>query len=163
MRSARLCCLLVVSACAGPAGGGLRYSPTAAESAALLGTSPWTPAANRHGRRVSLAGIVKSRAPGPNGLTELTVSVRRIAEKNRCPGKVPASCLPTVRSREVGIAHLLVRLDTEEDIGAGAIRPGSLVRAVATPRDEVTAGGLALEAEWHRHFPEGAFAVAPDR
>jgi hypothetical protein len=106
--------------------------------------------------RSSFFGVVTARAPGPGGAAYVTVSVRRLEPRNLCAnGNDEDTCRVTVSDKDFGVAHALLKLSGEDDVGEKSVGAGSLLRVAGTfdqapdPND----GSPVLRAEYFRHWP----------
>lgn len=146
----------------GPYGHSATYAPTSDEESAVAGVRDYDPVmAAREPEawrrsKVSLFGVVTSRAPGAGGQGYLTLSVRKLETRNLCSnGNDESSCRVTVSDRDFGVLHALVPLRAEDDMGEQAVGIGSLVRLVGTLGEDVDSGDGApvLRASYCRHWP----------
>lgn len=161
--------LLGVLAChsAGPYGYSKVYSPLSEEEEAAEGAKKYDPvmaerfASEWKGKRVSVFGVVTLRRPGPNGTTDLTLSVRTLAPRNLCDEGGEDTCRVTVSEREYGIVHALVKLKSGDNIGEHSVGSGSLVRVIAVRVDDVNSddGNPVLKAQYYRHWPRNFYVT----
>jgi hypothetical protein len=117
------------------------------------------------GKTLSVFGVVLDRTAGTTGNTEAKLSVRTLEARNLCESGDEDSCRVTVSEHEHAIVHVLVKLGTEDDIGAHSVGPASLLRIVGRLTDEVHAsdGEPVLQATYYRHWPRGFYVTTADR
>ena len=165
-------CVLVggLAACsgAGPYDHAALYIPLADEARAATGARDYDPVMVLRqpeawrGVPVSVFGVVVARAPGPGGAAYLTLSVRRLEPRNLCEYAADEStCLTTISDRDFGSLHALIALRHDDDIGAHAVGPGSLLRLVgplAQTSDPID-GGPVMHPAYYRHWPRYFFAT----
>lgn len=153
---------------AGPYGHSAKYTPTSEEESAAAGARDYDPVMYAREpeawrkSKVSLYGIVTSRAPGPGGAASLTLGVRRLEPRNLCANAQDEdTCRVTVSERDFGAVHVLAPLRPEDDMGERSVGVGSLVRVVGTFGDEVDPndGGSVLRASYYRHWPRHYFVT----
>jgi hypothetical protein len=168
-----LSALALLAACHSPGqyGYSRAYSPLDEEQAAAAKAKEYDPVMVQRspdawkGKPVSLFGVVKSRAAGPGGTTDLTLSLRRLEPRNLCESDDESSCRVTVADREHGVVHVLAKLEDVDDIGKLSIGAGSLVRVVGVIGDEVSPaeGSAVIRAEYYRHWPRNYYVTTADR
>jgi hypothetical protein len=160
-----VCTLSLVSfAChsAGPYGHAVKYEPLREEEAAASTALDLDPVMIRRfpqryqDKPLSVFAVVVERAPGPNGLAQLTLSQRRVLKRNLCENMNDEdTCRVTVTDQDFGVLRALVRLGPDDEGGAQPVMPGSLLRLVGTldaaPAKED--GAPVLRAKYYRHFP----------
>jgi hypothetical protein len=113
------------------------------------------PEAWRRGR-VTLFGVVQSRAAGPGGQALLKLSVRRLEPRNLCESATDDdSCRVTVSDKDFGVVSALVALHGDDDTGPHAVGQRSLMRIVGTVGQDASEsdGSLIVHASYYRHFP----------
>lgn len=117
------------------------------------------------GKAVSVFGVVKRRAAGPGGATDLTLSVRTLAKRNLCSNSSDDSCRVTVSDREYALLHALVKLEEDDNIGKNSVGIGSLVRVIGVIGDAVDPndGSPKLTATYYRHWPRDFYVTTADR
>ena len=147
---------------AGPWGYAPQYTPTSDEQSASTGTREYDPVMYAREpeawrkSRSALFGIVTGRAPGPGGAAYLTVSVRKLAQRNLCTNANDEdSCRVTVSDRNFGIVHVLAALRPDDDMGEHSVGVGSLVRTIGTFGEDLDPadGGPVMRASFYRHWP----------
>jgi hypothetical protein len=146
---------------AGPYGHAPRYVDLGDEATAVAGAREYDPVmAQRQPEqwrqaRVALFGVVEKRDVGPGGQATLTLSVRRLEERNLCDSESdPDSCRVTVSDKDFGVVRAVVLLRGDDDIGPRSVGPRSLVRVVgAIGQDVSPAGSPVLHASYYRHWP----------
>lgn len=164
---------LLIGGChsAGPYGYSQHYEPLSEEEDAARTAREYDPvmaerfAEEWQGQPVSIFGIVTQRRPGPNGTTDVALSVRTLAERNLCDEGGEQTCRVTVSEREHGIVHALVRLKSEDNIGAQSVGRGSLLRVIAVRVDDVNAddGAPIFRAKYYRHWPRNFYVTTAAR
>jgi hypothetical protein len=117
------------------------------------------------GAKLSIFGVVKGRSQAPGGAAYLTLSVRRLADRNLCDSMAEDSCRVTVTNHEFGLVHAVVKLEPEDDLGKLSLSAGSLVRVVGTLTDDVDKidGRQVLKGTYYRHWPRTYFVTDLDR
>jgi hypothetical protein len=172
-RARRLLLSALLSACALACGGGgdygfgRAYSPLSAEEQALAGAEAYDPVMARRlpaewlQKKLHLFGVVLERDAGRDGLTDLTLSVRRLAARNLCETGDESSCRVTVSDHEVARTHVLVQLSKEDDVGKQRLQPRSLVRIVGQLQDQPHErdGNDVLLASYYRHWPPAFYVT----
>jgi hypothetical protein len=156
---------------AGQYGFARTYEPLGDEEDAQQGAKDYDPVMAQRapddwkGKTVSVFGVVKVRNPGPNGQSDLTLSVRTREERNLCDTADEDTCRVTVSDREHAVVHALVTLEDEDDIGKESVGPGSLLRIIGTIRDTVDPddGTTVIRAKYHRHWPRNYYVTTADR
>jgi hypothetical protein len=106
--------------------------------------------------KVSLFGVVESRAPGPSGQAMLKLGVRRLEPRNLCQSEQDDdTCRVTVSDKDFGTIWATVPVHGEDDSGPHAVGQRSLVRIVGTIGQDVapTDGAPVVHATWYRHWP----------
>ena len=164
---------LVLGACHSPGkyGHSRVYSPLSAEEDALAKTKEYDPVMVQRkpedfkGKSLNFFGVVLSRSEGAGGTARLKLSVRTLAKRNLCETKDEDSCRVTVSDREHAVAHALVKLSEEDDIGKRSVGVGSLVRVVGQIGDEVDPndGAPVLRASYYRHWPRNFYVTTAAR
>jgi hypothetical protein len=146
----------------GPYGHSPRYVELSDESAATAGARDYDPVmvvrqpeAWRRGK-VTLFGVVETRAAGPGGQALLKLSVRRLEPRNLCESATDDdSCRVTVSDKDFGVVSALVALHGDDDVGPHAVGQRSLVRIVGTVGQDASEsdGTPIVHATYYRHFP----------
>ena len=167
--------LVVLIACTachspGPYGYSRAYSPLDAEEDAVEKAVELDPVMIERvpeewkNKTVTLFGVVRGRKEASSGQAYLTLSMRRLADRNLCGAADEETCRVTVSDREHAIVHVIAKLTGEDDLGKTAVGPGSLVRVVGRLRDEVNPedGAPVLAATYYRHWPRGEFVTDAD-
>lgn len=155
---------------AGPYGYSRTYSPLGAEEAALEGSERYDPVMARRlpaewqSKKLDVFGIVLARAEGRDGLTDLTLSVRRLAARNLCEDASEDTCRVTVGDQELARLHVLVSLGQSDSLGNG-VQPRSLVRVVGKLEEQTNKedGSDVLLATYYRHWPAAEFVTEQAR
>lgn len=158
--------LLFACSSAGPYGYSRTYSPLAAEGDALQGSERYDPVMARrlpaewHSKKLDVFGIVLARAEGRDGLTDLTLSVRRLAARNLCEDASDETCRVTVGDQELARVHALVPLGQSDSLGNG-VQPRSLVRVIGKLEEQTNKedGSDILVASYYRHWPAAEFVT----
>lgn len=143
------------------------YAPASAERAALSGSERYDPVmAGRlpkewAQKKLNLFGVVLKRDAGREGLTDLTLSVRRLAARNLCETRAEDSCRVTVGDHELSRTHVLLKLQQSDAVGQTRLQPRSLVRIVGQLRDQPheSDGNHVLMANYYRHWPPGTYVT----
>jgi hypothetical protein len=109
--------------------------------------------------------VVKGRSQAPTGGAYLTLSVRRLEERNLCDDVAGDTCRVTVSRHEFAIVHAVTKLQPEDDIGKLSIGAGSLVRVIGSLTDAVDKndGTPVITANYYRHWPRNYFVTDADR
>lgn len=164
---------LAASGCgsAGPYGHSRIYAPLAEEDSALDDAERYDPVMVHRlpdewrAKTLELFGIVLSRTEGPDGLGDLTLSVRRQAARNLCQAGEEETCRVTVGDQELARVHALVKLQKEDAVGDKAIKPRSLVRVVGKLSDQPNKddGADVLVAGYYRHWPGAEYVTEQAR
>ncbi len=117
------------------------------------------------GTKLSIFGVVKSRSEAPGGGAYLTLSVRRLLDRNLCDDMSQDSCRVSVTDHEFGLLHATVKLVPEDDIGKLSLSAGSLVRVIGTLTDNVDKndGMQVVKGSYYRHWPRNYFVTDLDR
>lgn len=147
------------------------YTPLSEEDAAASGSERYDPVMAQRlpqewqGKKLDLFGIVLARAEGRDGLTDLTVSVRRLAARNLCEAGEEDTCRVTVGDQELARVHALVKLSQADAIGQKTLRPESLVRVIGELEDNVNKddGAAVLVASYYRHWPPAEYVTEQAR
>jgi hypothetical protein len=165
--------LLAVLGCssAGPYGFSRTYSPLDAEKRALDGSERYDPVMSRrlpdewHTKKLELFGVVLARAEGRDGLTDLTLSVRRLAARNLCEAGEEDTCRVTVGDQELARVHALVKLGQTDSVGNERLQPRSLVRVLGKLEDQTNKddGSDVLLSEYYRHWPAAYYVTEQAR
>lgn len=161
--------LALICACSsgGKYGFSRTYSPLDAEERAAQGSETYDPVMARrlpgewHAKQVNAFGVVLARNEGRDGLTDLTLSLRRLAARNLCDSGDENSCRVTVSDQELGRLHALVRLEQSDTVGSERVQPRSLVRVVGKLEDQPSKedGSDVLVASYYRHFPAAYYVT----
>jgi hypothetical protein len=116
-------------------------------------------------RKLDAFGIVLGRAEGRDGLTDLTLSVRRLAARNLCEAGDEETCRVTVGDQELARLHALVKLRQEDTVGDGRLQPRSLVRVIGKLEDQANKddGTHVLLASYYRHWPPAEYVTEQAR
>jgi hypothetical protein len=171
---ARAAILVLFVGLVGACGGGgkygyaVNYAPVSGEEDAVKGAREYDPV--MYGReteewrktRTTLFGVVTSRAPGPSGSVNLTLSVRRLATRNLCSNANDEdTCRVTVTDRDFGVVHALAALRPEDDAGELSVAAGSLVRVAGQFGEDVDPadGAPVMRATFYRHWPRHHFVT----
>jgi hypothetical protein len=155
---------------AGPYGYSRTYSPLGAEQDALQGSERYDPVMARrlpaewHNKKLDVFGVVLGRAEGRDGLTDLTLSVRRLAARNLCEDASEDTCRVTVGDQELARLHVLVSLGQSDSLGNG-VQPRSLLRVVGKLEEQTNKddGSDVLLATYYRHWPAAEFVTEQAR
>jgi len=166
-----LCAGALACGSAGPYGYSRTYSPTSEESEAEDGSERYDPVMARRlpkewrEKKLDLFGVVLSRAEGRDGLTDLTLSMRRLAARNLCDAGEEETCRVTVGDQELSRVHALVKLKQEAAVGAKQLGPRSLVRVVGKLEDlpNKDDGTDVLLASYYRHWPPAEYVTEQAR
>jgi hypothetical protein len=164
---------LVAVACgsAGPYGHSRVYSPLDEEASAASGSDRYDPVMARRlplewqAKKLELFGVVMARTEGRDGLTDLTLSVRRLAARNLCDAGEEDTCRVTVGDQELARVHALVSLKKDDAIGQKNLKPLSLVRVIGKLEDHVNKadGADVLVASYYRHWPAAEYVTEQAR
>lgn len=164
--------LIALTAChsPGPYGYSRAYSPADAEEEAVENAKELDPVMIERfpedwkAKTVMLFGVVLGRKEASGGEAYLTLSMRRLADRNLCDAADEDTCRVTVSEREHAIVHVVARLTGADDLGNASVGPGSLVRVVGRLRDEVDKedGAPVLAATYYRHWPRGEYVTTAD-
>jgi len=165
--------VLVTAACGsgGKYGYARTYAPLSEEEDSAEGAREFDPVMMERepeswrGSKLSIFGVVKGRTQAPGGGAYLTLSVRRLEERNLCDDMADDTCRVTVTEHEFGLVHAVVKLLPEDDIGKLSLGPGSLVRVIGTLTDSVDKndGMQVLTGQYYRHWPRNYFVTDADR
>ncbi len=167
-----LCCFTAVAcAAAGPYGYSRTYVATSEESDAEEDSERYDPVMARRlpkewrEKKVDLFGVVLARAEGRDGLTDLTLSMRRMAARNLCEAGEEETCRVTVGDQELSRVHALVKLKQEGAVGAKQLGPRSLVRVIGKLEDQPNKddGTDVLVASYYRHWPPAEYVTEQAR
>ncbi len=147
------------------------YAPLSAETDALEKTKEYDPVMVQRkpedfkGKPLSFFGVVLSRTEGAGGTARLKLSLRTLEPRNLCESKDEDSCRVTVSDREHAVAHALVKLSEDDNIGKLSVGTGSLVRIVGQIGDEVDPndGAPVLRASYYRHWPRNFYVTTASR
>jgi hypothetical protein len=156
---------------AGPYGYSRVYSPLSSEEAAADGSERYDPIMAQRfplewrAKTVDLFGIVLARAEGRDGLTDLTLSMRRLAARNLCEAAEEQTCRVTVGDQELVRVHALVKLEQSDAIGQDSLKPQSLVRIIGKLDDRVNKddGAAIFVASYYRHWPAAEYVTEQAR
>jgi hypothetical protein len=165
------CCTAVACASAGPYGYSRSYVTASDESDAEDGSERYDPVMARRlpkewrEKKVDLFGVVLARAEGRDGLTDLTLSMRRLAARNLCEAGEEETCRVTVGDQELSRLHALVQLKQEGAVGAKQLGPRSLVRVIGKLEDQPNKddGTDVLVASYYRHWPPAEYVTEQAR
>lgn len=167
------CAVALICACSsgGKYGFSRTYSPLDVEDKAVQGSAAYDPVMARrlpgewHTKQVNAFGVVLARNEGRAGLTDLTLSLRRLAARNLCDSGEEDSCRVTVSDQELGRLHALVRLEQSDTVGSERLQPRSLVRVVGKLEDQPSKedGSDVLVASYYRHFPAAYYVTEQAR
>ena len=110
---------------------------------------------------LSVFGVVTERTQDKGGFSQLTLSVRTLAERNLCDSADDQTCRVTVSDREHAVVHANVKLLPGDDIGPESVQVGALVRVIGTLSDNVDAtdGMPVLVARYYRHWPRNYYVT----
>lgn len=147
------------------------YSPLDAESHALTGAVEYDPVMAKRqpdawkGKPLSVFGVVLSRTEGTGGSARLKLSLRTLESRNLCESSSEDTCRVTVSEREHSIAHALVELGGDDDVGPLSVGASSLVRVVGQLVDDVDPndGSPVLRATYYRHWPRNYYVTTAAR
>jgi hypothetical protein len=156
---------------AGQYGYAKTYDPLSEEEDAAEGAREFDPVMMERepeswrGTKLSIFGVVKSRSEAPGGGAYLTLSVRRLLDRNLCDNPAEDSCRVSVTAHEFGLVHAVVKLLPADDIGKLSLTAGSLVRVIGTLTDNVDKndGMQVLNGSYYRHWPRNYFVTDLDR
>lgn len=156
---------------AGPYGYSRIYSPLSEEEDAALNSERYDPVmAGRlpqewQAKKLELFGVVVARAEGRDGLTDLTLSVRRLAARNLCGGGEEDTCRVTVGDHELARVHVLASLRQADAIGPTSLKPRSLMRVIGKLDDHAHEedGADVLLASYYRHWPAAEYVTEQAR
>ena len=163
--------LLLGCGSAGPYGYSRVYTPLDAEDDAAEGSERYDPVMVERlpqewqKKKLELFGVVLARAEGRDGLTDLTLSVRRLAARNLCEAGEEETCRVTVGDQELARLHALVPLRQEDLGGEGRLQPRSLVRVIGKLEDQANKddGTDVLLASYYRHWPPAEYVTEQAR
>jgi hypothetical protein len=112
-------------------------------------------------KSVWLFGVVTERRPGAGGAAYLALSLRTLQPRNLCESDDEDSCRVTVSDREMGRAHALIALRSEDEFGELSVGLGSLVRVVGHVAEGVDSadGTAVVRADFYRHWPRGFYVT----
>jgi hypothetical protein len=156
---------------AGPYGYSRVYSPLDQEAEAARGAERYDPVmAHRlpeqwKDKKLELFGVVLGRSEARDGLTDLTLSVRRLAARNLCSAGEEDTCRVTVGDQELARVHALVALREGDAVGQQNLKPQALVRVVGKLEDHVdkTDGADVIVASYYRHWPAAEYVTEQAR
>jgi hypothetical protein len=170
---AALAALLLSAGChsAGQYGYARSYDPLSEEEDAVEGAREFDPIMMERepeswrGTKLSIFGVVKGRSQAPGGGAYLTLSVRRLLDRNLCDSMDEDTCRVSVTDHEFGLIHAVVKLTPEDDLGKLSLSSGSLVRVIGTLTDDVDKndGMQVLKGSYYRHWPRNYFVTDSDR
>ena len=166
-----LCAGALACGSAGPYGYSRTYVPTSEESDAEDGSERYDPVMARRlpkewrEKKLDLFGVVLARAEGRDGLTDLTLSMRRLAARNLCDAVEEETCRVTVGDQELSRVHVLVKLKQDAAVGAKQLGPRSLVRVIGKLEDQTNKddGTDVLLASYYRHWPPAEYVTEQAR
>jgi len=146
---------------AGPYGYARTYQPLSAEQDALQGAREFDPVMAERDKEdwkkatISLFGIVKAKSSAKDGGAYLTLSMRTLSDRNLCDEFDEDTCRVTVSEHEHATIHAIVKLASDDEVGAHSVGKGSLVRVVGKLTDEVDPddGASVLRISYYRHWP----------
>jgi hypothetical protein len=152
---------------AGPYGFARTYQPLSAEQNAVEGAREFDPVMAERDKEewkkatISLFGIVKAKSSAKNGGAYLTLSMRTLSERNLCDEFDEDTCRVTVSEHEHATLHAIVKLASDDEVGAQSVGKGSLVRVVGKLTDEVDPddGASVLRVSYYRHWPRHFFVT----
>jgi hypothetical protein len=158
-------------ASAGPYAHSRVYSPLSEEETAARGAERYDPVmAQRlpkewHEKKLDVFAVVLARGEGRDGLTDLTLSVRRLAARNLCEAGDEESCRVTVGDQELARLHALIKLRQEDTVGDMRLQPRSLVRVIGKLDDQVNKedGAEVLLGTYYRHWPPAQYVTEQAR
>jgi hypothetical protein len=156
---------------AGPYGFSRDYTPLSAEETALQGSERYDPVMSKRlpdewrSKKLDVFGVVLARSEGPDGLADLTLSVRRLAARNLCEEADEDTCRVTVGDQELARVHALVQLGQSDTLGNDRVQPRSLVRVIGKLEDQPNKedGSDVLRAAYYRHWPAAQFVTEQAR
>jgi hypothetical protein len=152
---------------AGPYGFARTYQPLSAERDAIEGAREFDPVMAERDKEdwkkatISLFGIVKARSSAKDGGAYLTLSMRTLSDRNLCDEFDEDTCRVTVSEHEHATLHAIVKLASDDEVGARSVGKGSLVRVVGKLTDEVDPddGASVLRVSYYRHWPRHFFVT----
>lgn len=165
--------VVLLSACGGAGrwGHSRTYAPASGEKSAADGAreldapmATLKPEAWR-GQKVTFFMVVGERKPGPGGAAYLTGKQHTLNEINGCENKFDDdSCRTTIKPTGHDTLHALVKLQSDDDVGALRVGTGSLVRVIGTLSEATDPddGKLVVMASWYRQWPIGYYAKEGD-
>jgi hypothetical protein len=156
---------------AGQYGYARTYEPLSEEEDAAEGARDFDPVMMERepegwrGTKLSIFGVVKGRSQAPDGGAYLTLSVRRLLDRNLCDNPSQDTCRVSVTAHEFGLIHAVVKLAPDDDLGKLSLAAGSLVRVIGTLTDDVDKndGMQVLKGSYYRHWPRNFFVTDLDR
>lgn len=170
---AALVAVLVVAGChsAGQYGYARSYDPLSEEEDFAEGAREFDPVMMERepeswrGTKLSLFGVVKGRSEAPGGAAYLTLSVRRLLDRNLCDSMDEDTCRVSVTDHEFALFHAIVKLTPDDDLGKLSLGAGSLVRVIGTLTDDVDKndGMQVLKGSYYRHWPRNYYVTDADR
>jgi hypothetical protein len=163
--------LLLGCGSAGPYGHSRAYTPLDAEDDAAEDSERYDPVMVERlpqewqKKKLELFGVVLARGEGRDGLTDLTLSVRRLAARNLCEAGEEETCRVTVGDQELARLHALVPLRQEDLGGDSRLQPRSLVRIIGKLEDQANKddGTDVLLASYYRHWPPAEYVTEQAR
>lgn len=152
---------------AGPYGHAKIYAAASAEEKAVAGNKEYDPLLAERaldklkGRSVWLFGVVTNRGSGPGGAAYVALSLRSLQQRNLCKSDDEDSCRVTVSEREMGRAHALLALASDDEMGEESVGLGSLLRIVGSVTQDLDPndGTPILRASYYRHWPRGHYVT----
>ena len=109
-------------------------------------------------------GVVTDLDVGDDGQGTISMTYRTLAARNLCRDETSGSCRVTVSERAGGPFSAQVTLRPEERAGEDRLWRGSLVKIYGSPNGEFDEeGGPIVVADWHRHWPRGAYVTTGAR
>jgi hypothetical protein len=156
---------------AGPYGYSRVYTPLSGEEDAAKDSERYDPVMAQRlpqewrGKKLDVFAVVLGRGEGRDGLTDLTLSVRRLAARNLCEAGEEESCRVTVGDQELARLHALVKLRKEDEVGDQRLQARSLVRVIGKLEDQVNKddGADVLLASYYRHWPPATYVTEQAR
>ena len=155
---------------AGQYGYSRSYQPLSAEDKAADGAREYDPVMAERDKddwkkaTISLFAVVKSRAPAKDGGAYLTLSMRKLSDRNLCDDFDEDTCRVTVSEHEHATLHANLKLASEDDVGQYSVGKGSLLRVIGKLSDEVDHddGTAVLRVSYYRHWPRNFFVTTAD-
>ncbi len=116
-------------------------------------------------KKLEVFAIVLGRSEGRDGLSDLTLSVRRLAARNLCEAGEEETCRVTVGDQELARLHALVKLRQDDAVGDKRLKPQALVRVIGKLEDQANKddGADILLASYYRHWPAAEYVTEQAR